>query len=138
MTKKYLITVGLLGIFYTVMLILNVQVFIGRLSPASQSQYDLALSVHLLHTIAILSMVFMNRYLSRAYLRTIFFLFVAGLLVFSGSLYLVSLQVITGLIIGFLNYLAILGALILMAGWIMIMFTGFTYKHKKRSIQNQS
>ena len=137
MTKKYLITVGLLGIFYSVMLILSVQVFIGRLTPASQSQYDLALNVHLMHTIAILAMAFMNRYISRAYLRSVFFLLVAGLLIFSGSLYLVSLEVITGLIIGFLSYFAVLGALILMAGWFMILFTGLTYKHKKRAIQNQ-
>lgn len=119
------------------MVLLGVQVFNGRLSPPSQSQYDMAVNVHLLHTVALLAIAFMNRYLSRTYVNLMFYFFTAGIVVFSGSLYLIATQEVTNLIVGLLDYLVPLGAITLVVAWGMVLFTGMTYKHKKRAIHNQ-
>lgn len=136
MTRKFLITTSILGLLGVAMAMLSALVFSGKMSPDNQSNFNTALSIHLLHTVALLSLTFMNRFVSRSYLNIIFYLFTFGILLFSGSLYLTSTAEITHIIIGFMSMLTPIGGFSLLGGWIVILFTGVTYQHKKRAIQN--
>lgn len=137
MTRKYLITVALLGLWGIVMAVLGALVFNGKMEPENNSNFNLALGIHMIHVIALLSLTFMNRFVSRAYLDIIYYFFTAGVFLFSGALYIQSTEDLTNLIIGFVGYLVPLGGIALIGGWMMILITGVTYKHKKRAIHNQ-
>jgi uncharacterized membrane protein YgdD (TMEM256/DUF423 family) len=138
MTRKYLVTVASLGLFFMVMVILNIQFMSRSLSPSKQHLYDLATNVLMIHTIALLSMTFMNRYVSRSNLEIIYYFFSLGVLTFSVPLYLMATEDVTNIVLGVLKPVSIFGALGLLFGWLMLLYTGFTYKHKKRAIHNQS
>lgn len=136
MTKRYLITTAILGMWGILMGLLLTQVFAGELSRINLSKYVTALSFHMSHVVALLAITFMNRYVSRSNLNTTYYFFTAGILLFSGPLYLTSTEEVTNIIIGFMHVLIPVGGLALLAGWFVILFTGVTYKHKKRAIQN--
>jgi uncharacterized membrane protein YgdD (TMEM256/DUF423 family) len=136
MTKRYLITTSILGMWGIVMGILFTQIFSGEISPASQGKYLFAIVFHLIHVVAMLAITFMNRFVARAYLNIIYYLFTAGILLYSGSLYLISTEELTNIILGFMGTLTPLGGLSLVIGWGVLLFTGVTYKHKKRAIHN--
>lgn len=137
MTRQYLITVSLLAIFYLTMVVLGYAFFNGVISPEKQSIYDVGLNVMTFHIIALLAMTFMNRYLTRSYLDYIFYLFTFGTLIFAIPTFIIATEEATNIIISFFHDIPILGAIILFAGWVMVLFTGVTYQHKKRAIQNQ-
>ena len=136
MTRKYLVTVAILGLWGMIMAILSTQVFSGKMSAENQSLYNTALVIHLTHTIALLSLTFMNRFVSRSYLNIIYYLFAIGVFLYSGALYVNSTAELTNIILGFMDFLVPLGAIALLGGWMVILFTGVTYQHKKRAIHN--
>lgn len=138
MTRKHLVTVASLGLFFMVMVIINIQVVNGNITPKKQSLYDLATNILMIHTVALLAMTFMNRYLSRSNISTIYYFFSLGSVIFAGSLYLIATDEVTKIVLGILKPVALLGAISLLLGWLVLLYTGFTYKHKKRAIHNQS
>jgi uncharacterized membrane protein YgdD (TMEM256/DUF423 family) len=137
MTKKYLVTVAILGIWGMLMYFLAAQIFIGKMEYRDNSVFNLALSSHMIHVVALLSLTFMNRYISRSYLNIVYYFMTIGIVLFSGGLYITATEGITNLIIGITPLIVPVGALSLTGGWIVLLFTGATYKHKKRAIQNQ-
>ena len=136
MTKKYLITVAILGLWGVSMAMLGTMVFTGKMTPENQSLFNTAIGIHMIHTIALLSLTFMNRFVGRSYLNIIYYFFALGVFFFSGALYVNATQEITNIIIGFMSSLVPLGGISLLLGWMVILFTGVTYKHKKRAIHN--
>lgn len=137
MTRQYLIVVSILSMFYLVMVILGFAVFNGQISAENQSIYDVGLNVMTFHIVALLSMTFMNRYLTRAYLDYIFYLFTFGILIFAIPTFVIATEEATNIIIAFFHDIPYIGAFLLFAGWAVVLFTGVTYQHKKRAIQNQ-
>lgn len=136
MTRRHLVTVASLGLFFMVMVILNIQAINGNIAPKKQSLYDLATNVLMIHTIALLAMTFMNRYLSRSNIKAIYYLFTLGSVMFSGALYLLATDEVTNIVLGILKPVALIGSIGLLLGWFVLLYTGFTYKHKKRAIHN--
>ncbi len=137
MTKRYLITVSVLGMWAMLMIIFELQVLLGNITAEKLTLYNLGIGVQLFQTAALLAMTFMNRYVSRSNLRASYYFFVIGTVLFSGSLYLTATEEVTKLIIGIMDKVSLLGAFVLLAGWFIVLFTGVTYKHKKRAIHNQ-
>lgn len=138
MTRKILIAVAVLGLFAVLMSILNAAVFNQALSPNKQSLYDLATNTLMFHTVALFAMTFMSRHLSRSNIKVVFYFFSLGTVVFSGALYLMATEEVTHIVLGLLNPVALIGGLSLVTGWIVVLYMGFTYKHKKRSSHNNN
>jgi uncharacterized membrane protein YgdD (TMEM256/DUF423 family) len=138
MTRKYLVTVAGLGLFFMAMTLLNIKYLSGALSPTKQQLYDLATNILMIHTVALLAMTFMNRYVSRSNLEIIYYFFSLGSVACSVPLYLMATDEVTNIVLGVLKPVSLFGALGLLLGWLMLLYTGFTYKHKKRAIHNQS
>lgn len=136
MTKKFLITVGILGVFSVIFGAFGSHLLNGKISDENMRVYNIALTYQIYHTIALLAMTFMNRYISRQYLNVIYWLFVVGIGLFSGSLFLISTQEVSNLIIGPIGFLTPIGGFSMIAGWFVVIFVGVTYQHKKRAIQN--
>ena len=61
-------------------------------------------------------------------LRSVALTFVAGVLLFSGSLFLIATQSLTNFPVRFIGFLTPMGGLCFIAGWILIMVYGFSRK----------
>ena len=133
MTKKYLITIGILGATTVIMGAFGSHLLNGNISAAKLETWDTAVHYQMFHALALLSITFMNRYLKRAYLNIIYYLFVIGIIFFSGSLYILSLSELTGLGLGPLGYITPIGGLLLIIGWAYLILAGVNYEHHKRS-----
>ena len=132
MTKRFLITIGILGAASVLLGAVGSHILEGNIPEKHLNMFNIANEFMMYHTLALLGLTFMNRYVSRSYLNTIYYLFVVGIILFSGTLLLGSLKEVTGFGIGILSKLTPLGGLLLISGWVVLIIAGLNYKHKKR------
>lgn len=132
MTKRFLITVGIMGAISVLSGAVGAHILSGNISEKHMDIFNIANEYLMFHALALLGIAFMNRYISRSYLNTIYYLFVIGVILFSGTLFISSLTELTGFSAGSLNKLTPIGGILLFAGWIVIIFSGVNYTHKKR------
>ena len=132
MTKQFLITTGLMGALSVIMGVVGAHILEGNISAMHMGMFNTANQFVMFHALALLALTFMNRYVNRSYTKTIYYLFVVGIILFSGSLYISSLKELTNFGPGILSKLAPAGGLLLISGWIAIILSGLNYKHKKR------
>jgi uncharacterized membrane protein YgdD (TMEM256/DUF423 family) len=133
MTKQFLITIGILGGTGVIMGAFGSHLLKPNISTLKLDIWETAVFYQMIHTLALLAVTFMSRYLKRSYVKSIYYFFVIGIVLFSGSLYINSVSELAKISIGPINYLTPLGGLSLITGWIIIMFSGITYQHQKRS-----
>ncbi|MFK5854639.1 MAG: DUF423 domain-containing protein [Bacteroidota bacterium] len=131
MTKRFLVTVGIMGALSVILGAFGTHILSGNISEKYMSTYSTANEYLMFHALALLGLSFLNRYLSRSYLNTIYYFFTIGIVLFSGSLFIISLKELTGFGVGSLGILTPIGGLLLMAGWITLIFAGVSYKHSK-------
>jgi uncharacterized membrane protein YgdD (TMEM256/DUF423 family) len=132
MTKRFLITIGIMGALGIVLGMVESLVLSGNISEKCISVFDTANEFLMFHTLALLGLAFMNRYVSRSYLNSIYYLFVIGIILFSGAQYIQSIKELTGFNPGSLNIIALVGGILLFAGWVTLIFSGVSYTHKKQ------
>jgi uncharacterized membrane protein YgdD (TMEM256/DUF423 family) len=77
--------------------------------------FETALQYHFYHTLALLFISVLFQYKSNSYLKWVVYLFVIGILIFSGSLYVLALTNIT-----LLGAITPFGGLSFIAGWIVL------------------
>ncbi len=132
MTKRFLITIGIMGAISVLMGAVGAHILDGNIEPKYLSMFNTANEFVMYHAIALLGLTALKRSIGRSYLNTTYYLFVIGIILFSGTLYIGSVKELTGFSLGFLNKLTPIGGLLLIIGWISIVLSGITYKHKKR------
>ncbi len=137
MTKRFLITIGIMGAFSVLLGAVGAHILYGNIPEKHMIMFNTANEFLMYHSLALLGLAllglaFMNRYVGRSYLNTIYFLFVIGTVLFSGTLLMISLKEVIGFNLDTLGKLTPVGGLLLIIGWIVIIFAGITYKHKKR------
>ena len=86
------------------------------LEPTAIQSYKTGVSYHLIHTVAILAMYRSNGSV------TAIRLWIIGILLFSGSIYMLTLDELIGVNLNFMGPLTPLGGLFLAAGWGSIAF----------------
>jgi uncharacterized membrane protein YgdD (TMEM256/DUF423 family) len=100
---------------------LGAHVLEKQLTPQRMELWDKAVRYQFYHTLALLAVSIFLRLAGRSHLLTAAaFLFAAGILFFSGSLYLLSTREITGLTVGWLGPVTPLGGLCWIAAWLML------------------
>lgn len=132
MTKRFLITVGLMGALAVILGAFGTHILRDNIPQQDLDLFNVANEYLMFHALALLGLAFMNRYVSRSYLNIIYYLFVIGVILFSGTIFISSLKELSGFSIGSLNKLTPLGGLLLVSGWITVLLSGINYKHKKR------
>ena len=131
MTKIYLITAGISGFIGILMAWLGYAVMIGNLNPDHYDAFNSAVQFQMFNTIAFLSIIFISRYIHRSYIKTVYFLFVFGIALYSFPVYLISTLELTKANFGFLKPVIPIGAILVLIGWLVIMWMGVTYVHRK-------
>ncbi len=91
-----------------------------RLSPEMLAVFETAARYQLLHSVVLLFVALAVNSFSRSTLRTSGFLFIAGIIIFSGSLYILSLTGVRawGAVTPF-------GGLMLLGGWLFLILAAF-------------
>lgn len=90
-----------------------------RLSEASLEVFKTGVLYQFMHGFAILIMAVLSMHLPESKLRSPVMFFVLGILCFSGSLYFLSTQALTGLPLKFLGPITPLGGLLFILGWLV-------------------
>ncbi len=101
----------------------------GILSQSQLSAWDTASKYQLIHTIALLFLILAAERIQSKWITASKILFTTGILLFSGSLYLLILSALAGWHLTFLGPLTPLGGLTLIAGWLCM---GFFSLEKKQ------
>lgn len=132
MTKKILLVAGIIGALSIIMDALGNLYFAEYISDDDQIIYNHAVLYQMIHALALIGVVFLNRYFKPKYINIIFLMFVAGTILVSGTLYLIALGDVFKFEFGMLRPFTAIGGLLLIIGWIGIANLGINYKSKKR------
>ncbi len=133
MTKRFLITVGIMGTLCVMFGAIGAHILEGNISNNNLIKFNTANEFLMYHSLALLGLTFMNRYVSRSYLNTIYYLFVIGIILFSGTLYLSSIRELASMIPESFGKLTPIGGILLIVGWLTLVVTGINYTHRKRN-----
>lgn len=133
MTKTYLVTAGVSGFLVVLLGALGSHLLASNLDPQHLNAFHIANQYQFYHTLALLALAPLHRIINATLSKVIYTLFLIGIIFFSFSIYLTSTMDYTHLGVGFLSFLAPIGGTSFMLGWIVIAWTGITYKSKKKS-----
>lgn len=82
-----------------------------------------------IHTLGLIGIAILgHRDQSSRLLKSVALSFIAGILLFSGSLFLIATQSLTSFPVRFIGFLTPMGGLCFIAGWILLMVYGFSRK----------
>ncbi len=130
MTKTFLITAGVSG-FITILLgAVGSHLLSGNISSAHLTAFNIAIKFEMYHTLALLALAFAGSLIPLRQLKTIYFFFLFGILLFSFSIYLTSTMEISGFHLGLLHVLPPFGGVSFMLGWIWLIWAGITHRQK--------
>jgi len=93
------------------------------LSPESLANYQTGVLYHFIHTLALL-LVSSRRNSPFRFQQASCISFTVGIVLFSGSLYLLSTASVTGLSVSFLGPITPIGGIALILGWVLLALPG--------------
>lgn len=123
--KKLILTIGILGAVAVVLGAFGAHALVPGLSAESLASYKTGVLYHFIHVLAALLSTILFRITENRLFRTSAWLFIAGIVCFSGSIYLLSTRSITNLDIGWLGPVTPIGGVLFIAGWLLVAFGGF-------------
>ena len=131
MTKKILLAAGIIGALAIILDGMGNLFLFEQMSEEGIKVFKHALQYQMIHALALIGVVFLNRYFKPKYTRIIYYMFIFGVILSSGSMYLMSMDRIIGKF-SFLGPLAVIGGLMLIIGWGSIASLGINNHIKKR------
>lgn len=126
MIPKQLITIGSFGAISVALGALGAhalknQIPSGLITPDQLNGFDTAVKYQMYHTLAMLLMVILNKELNNKFLKIAYHLFFWGIILFSGSLYLLCTRHLMGADwLKFLGPITPIGGLLFVGGWLML------------------
>lgn len=100
----------------------------GLLTEQNVVSFDTGVKYQMYHSIVLLIVFFLMERESSKWLTYSGWLFICGILLFSGSIYFLSTRGISNLSVGFLGPVTPVGGLLFVAGWLTILIYALTYK----------
>lgn len=97
----------------------------AQISFENMSLFQTANQYHFIHTMALLVVAILYARDESTFLKVSSYAFINGLVLFSGSLYLMSLRPFFSADIMFLGPVTPLGGIFLLIGWLMLAYYGF-------------
>ncbi|MFM2156567.1 MAG: hypothetical protein RL516_1316 [Bacteroidota bacterium] len=90
------------------------------LLPKSLTSWETAVRYQLIHAVVILILALNDRLISEKSIRRILNFFILGVVFFSGSIYLLATQSLTGLSVSFLGPITPIGGVLMISAWILV------------------
>lgn len=127
MNKRIILTAALFGLIAVILGAFGAHGLQGKVSDDQLDNWKTAVNYQFYHTLALLFLATFSR--ARNSLITFaYFGFTIGILLFSGSLYLLSTRAITGISAAFLGPITPIGGLCFILGWLGLFLA--TMRHK--------
>lgn len=121
MKNTFLFIAGISGALVVAVGALGAHSLKPYLPPDALVSYETAVRYQFYHTLALLFVALLQKRNENKILRWAGWLFVAGIICFSGSVYLLATKTLTGLAnISFLGLLTPVGGLLFITGWILV------------------
>ncbi len=135
MTRRFLLMACLFGTFAVILGAFGAHILKQVLTESDLKIYKTGVEYQFYHTFALFMAAMLNRYASKKWTNIASWLFVIGIIFFSGSLYF--LAVATAFELEALKPLfgpvTPLGGLLLICGWLSLFFASLKYKDKSHS-----
>ena len=131
MTKKYFITVGVLGFLIMAFGAIGGHFLEKNLTSSHMADYQTGIQYMMFHTLALLTLGFGHKLFSKNLLNVVYVLFLLGIVFFSFGIMIQSTTEYTALGLGVFSFLIPMGGMLFMAGWVYIAYMGFSFKHTK-------
>lgn len=131
--QNWIIAIGLSGALAVTLGAFGAHALAGKLSEVSLDNYKTAVNYHFIHTIAALIAFYFYHQSRNKLIGLAFKLFILGIILFSGSLYLLSTRSIMQLdsMAPVLGPITPLGGLTFIAAWILLGIGSYKYiKHE--------
>jgi uncharacterized membrane protein YgdD (TMEM256/DUF423 family) len=132
MAKRFILIACVFGAAAVIFGAFGAHVLKKILSEAELQTYKTGVEYHFNHTFAILITAILSRYTSKKWTQVAGWLFVFGIILFSGSLYLLSLS--NSFELNSLNPivgpLTPIGGLLFIGGWLSLFFAATQYKDR--------
>ncbi len=137
-TRRFLLIATLSGLFAVTLGAFGAHILKKILTPENVQTFETGVRYHFYHTFALLVVAITARYLSERWMNIAGWLFVVGIILFSGSLYLLAVAEAFGMkeSTSFLGPITPIGGVLLMGGWLALFRAAFDYKNpgsKRRS-----
>lgn len=121
MKNPFLFIAGISGALVVTLGALGAHSLKPYLPPDSLVSYETAVRYHFYHTLALLFVALIQQQTNSKLLQWAGWLFVAGIICFSGSVYFLSTKAVTGLVnISFLGPVTPVGGLLFITGWVLL------------------
>lgn len=134
MISKKIIVIGLLGAISVSLGALGAhalknQLPGGLITVDQLNGFDTAVKYQMYHTLAMLLVIILNKDLNNRFLNFAYNLFLAGIILFSGSLYLLCTRNLMGLDgLRVLGPITPIGGLLFVGGWLMLIVAAISNK----------
>ncbi len=130
MTRKLLLIACLLGATAVALGAFGAHVFKKLLSEGHYQAFQTGVQYQFYHTFALIAAAFLYRYTKTHWARTAGWLFLAGVICFSGSLYILSVGYLIGLdsFASLLGPVTPIGGLLFIAGWATLFMAAINYR----------
>lgn len=131
--KNLLVIAGILGMTGVILGALGAHGLRPHLTDIQFNSYETGIRYHFYHTLAILLMASLYTTTRNVRFITIAYLFLAGIFLFSGSIYLLATRDLTGLgsLAPILGPITPLGGLVFISAWGYLIYTAFSWKELK-------
>lgn len=129
--SKQLITIGILGAVAVSFGALGAhalknQLPGGLITPDQLNGFDTGVKYQMYHTLAMLLLVALRQFYNNRFLNVAYYLFLWGIILFSGSLYLLCTRNLTGIEgLSVLGPVTPLGGLLFVGGWLCLCVAAF-------------
>ena len=134
MTRRFILIACLLGMTAVGLGAFGAHILKKILTEYQLQIFETGVRYQFYHTFALIAAAFLGRYAGTRWTNVAGWLFIAGIVCFSGSLYVLALSEALGLeaLTPVIGPVTPLGGLLFMAGWLVLFRAGFDYKGSKR------
>jgi uncharacterized membrane protein YgdD (TMEM256/DUF423 family) len=115
--------IGILGALAVVMGAFGAHMLKDMITPERLSAYRTGVEYHFFHVLALLGIYVLKQKFSSKIISRSFYLILTGIILFSGSLYLLALQDVLGMNLSWLGPITPIGGLFFIAGWLNLAFS---------------
>jgi len=117
-SKSILTTAGILGAIAVILGALGAHALKELLTEAQVNSFNTAVRYQMWHALALLALALLADKVKGS--KGIFWSWLIGVILFSGSIYLLNLDELIGLDLGFLGPITPLGGLAMILGWVLL------------------
>ena len=127
MNRQIIITAALFGLAAVIFGAFGAHALKENISPSALEGWKTAVSYQFYHTLALLFLSNFSKYRSRS-IRIAYWSFTLGMILFSGSIYLLSISALVGVSFSFLGPVTPIGGLLLILGWFFLLLSAIKNK----------